>query len=137
MPVTDNFIAFVVDQLDACGPIVTRRMFGGVGVYAGDLFFALLSEDVLYLKVDESNRGDFEAAGMGPFMPYGDGGEIMQYYEVPLAVLEDANELAQWARKALAVAEAKRAAPRKAQSRKPASPKPRTLSRTKPARQRR
>ena len=118
MAVSENFTAFVVDQLEACGPIVTKRMFGGVGVYAGDLFFALLDNDVLYLKVDDSNRGDFEAAGTGPFRPYGDGGETMQYYEVPVAVLEDAGELERWARKAIRVAELKRSSKRKPARRK-------------------
>ena len=112
-PVTDGFIEFVVDQLAGCGPITPKRMFGGVGLYAGDVFFAVLAGDLLYLKVDDSNRRDFEAAGTGPFRPYGDARDTMQYYEVPVAVLEDADELARWARKAIRVAELKRTAKRK------------------------
>lgn len=108
MPVTESFIAFVVDQLAGCGFITTKRMFGGVGVYGGELFFALIADDLLYFKVDDSNRRDFEAAGMGPFKPYGDDREIFQYYEVPLVVLEDADELARWARAAIRVAGSKR-----------------------------
>ena len=134
MAVSDTFTAFVVDQLDGCGAIVTKRMFGGVGVYAGDLFFALLDNDVLYLKVGDSNRGDFESMGMGPFRPYGDGGETMQYYEVPVAVLEDAGELERWARKAIRVAEAKRSAKRKLPRSRKAAPRTRraTKQRDKP-----
>lgn len=114
MAVTDRFTEFVVDQLEACGPITPKRMFSGVGIYAADVFFALLADDVLYLKVDDSNRADFEAAGTGPFRPYGEGGKVMQYYEVPADVLEDATELGRWAAKAIAVALAKktRTAPR-------------------------
>jgi DNA transformation protein len=109
MPVSDRFVQFVVDQLEASGPITSRRMFGGVGIYASDVFFALLDDDTLYLKVDDSNRADFEAVGSGPFRPYGEGGEVMQYYEVPADVLEDATELCRWAAKAIAVARAKKA----------------------------
>jgi DNA transformation protein and related proteins len=109
MPVTDSFLAFVLEQLDAVGPMTAKRMFGGVGIYAGDLFFALLDDDVLYLKVDDSNRADFEAAGAGPFRPSGPGGEVMQYYNVPVSVLEDADELGRWAEKSIAVARAKKA----------------------------
>ena len=108
MPVSDSFTEFVVDQLAGCGAITARRMFGGVGVYAGDLFFAILDSDRLFLKVDDTNRPDFEAAGSAPFRPYGDDTEIMHYYEVPVAILEDADELVQWGRKALAVAAAAR-----------------------------
>lgn len=140
MPVTDRFIEFVVDQLEACGPITSKRMFGGVGIYAADVFFALLDDDVLYLKVDDSNRADFEAAGTGPFRPYGDGGEVMQYYEVPVGVLEDADELGRWAAKAIAVARAKKASKPKRRVRAkgtgttaPKKNRPRSLSSSKPA----
>jgi DNA transformation protein len=108
MAVTPGFADFVVEQLDGCGPIVTKRMFGGVGIYSGDTFFALIDNDVLYLKVDDSTRGDFECAGCAPFRPYGDDRESMNNYSVPVAVLEDADELVAWGRKAIAVALRKR-----------------------------
>jgi DNA transformation protein len=79
-------------------------MFGGVGVYAGDLFFALIADDTLYFKVDDATRGDFEARGSDPFRPYGEAGETMQYYRVPEDLLEDAEELCVWAERAIGVA---------------------------------
>ena len=109
MPVTDSFIAFVAEQLDGVGVITPKRMFGGVGIYANDIFFAILDNDRLFLKVDDSNRAHFISAGKGPFEPYGPGGETMQYYEVPIVVLEDADELARWAAKAIAAAIARKA----------------------------
>jgi DNA transformation protein len=79
-------------------------MFGGVGIYAGRLFFALIADDTLYFKVDGSTRADFEARGMGPFRPYGEDGEVMQYYQVPEELLEDPETLRPWAERAIAVA---------------------------------
>src|SRR5436190_24160887 len=79
-------------------------MFGGVGIYASDRFFALIADDTLYLKVDESNCPDFEARGMGPFRPYAEHGEVMQYYEVPADLLDDPEALRPWAENAIAVA---------------------------------
>lgn len=79
-------------------------MFGGVGIYAGDLFFALIADDTLYFKVDDSNRPDFEARGMGPFRPFGEDGEVMQYYRVPEELLDDPEPLGAWAEKAILVA---------------------------------
>ena len=94
-------------------------MFGGVGIYSGDLFFALLAEDRLYLKVDDSNRADFVAAGTGPFRPFGDDRMTMQYYEVPLEIIESPTQLARWAAKAVAVAlAAKQSKPAKSRSTK-------------------
>jgi DNA transformation protein len=83
-------------------------MFGGVGIYAGDLFFALIADDTLYFKVDDSNRPDFEARGMGPFRPYGDERDKMQYYEVPAELLDDPEVLGPWAERAIAVAATKK-----------------------------
>ena len=105
MSVSDSYKRFVLDQLDELGDVSPRSMFGGVGLYHRDVFFGIVMDDVLYLKVDDATRGDYERAGMGPFRPYPDrGGGKMQYYAVPLDVLESAEELAEWARRAIAVA---------------------------------
>jgi DNA transformation protein len=104
MAVSPGFAEFVTEQLEGCGPIVTKRMFGGVGIYSGDIFFAIIDNDVLYLKTDDANREEFEAAGSGAFRPTGADGETMMYYSVPVSILEDADELAAWGRKAIAVA---------------------------------
>jgi DNA transformation protein and related proteins len=125
MAVNESFRSFVLDQLSRVAPnIRSRSMFGGVGIYSADFFFALIDGDTLYLKVDDSNRGDFEARGLGPFRPFGEDGETMQYYQLDEAILEDVNELRPWVDKAIAVARAKRATkrkPAKVVSKKPVS----------------
>ena len=107
MAVTDSFVAFVLDQLDPLGPITSKRMFGGVGLYAGNLFFALIADDELYLKADEATRDAREKAGARPFQPFPDrpkGRGRMQYYSVPAAILEDPDALLAWAKEAIAIA---------------------------------
>jgi len=100
-----SFRTFVVDQLSRVVPqLRARAMFGGVGIYAGQLFFALVADDTLYFKVDDSNRPEFERLGMRPFQPYGEGGEVMQYYQVPAEFLEDPDALRSLAEKSIAVA---------------------------------
>jgi DNA transformation protein len=109
MTVSPSFRTFVVEQLTRVLPDVrARSMFGGVGIYAGSFFFALIADDVLYFKVDESNRPDFQAKGMEPFRPYGETGEVMQYYEVPPELLEEPEQLRAWAEKAVAAARRKK-----------------------------
>ena len=82
-------------------------MFGGVGLYSGDVFFAIVYHDVVYFKVDDVNRADYVRAGTRPFKPYEKRPTTMQYYEVPASVLEDADELCKWARRAVTAAERK------------------------------
>jgi DNA transformation protein len=115
--VSASFQTLVVEQLSRVLPGVrTRRMFGGVGVYSNDMFFALVDDDVLYFKVDDTTRPDFEALGLGPFRPFGDEGETMQYYQVPAELLENTDDLRTWADKAVGVARRRKTRARKRSS---------------------
>ncbi len=116
MAVSDSYLDFVIDQLAGVGRVRSRRMFGAVGLYADELFFGLIDDNCVYFKVDDTNRNDFVARGMGPFRPFRDKPDLaMAYYEVPADVIDDVEELATWARKAMHVAAA---APRKTRPRK-------------------
>ena len=108
LAVSDSFKRYVLGQLEELGDVTPRSMFGGVGLYYRDTFFGILAGDVLYLKVDDSTRQDYERRGMRAFNPYPGRGGTMQYYAVPVDVLESAAELARWARKAATVASAAR-----------------------------
>lgn len=114
MSVSPSFRTFVIEQLSRVRrDIRTKSMFGGVGIYAGELFFALIDDDLVYFKVDDTNRSVFENRGMGPFMPGGEGGEAMQYYQVPEDVLEDMEELRSWMEGAIEVAQRNKSRTRK------------------------
>ena len=88
MVVSDEYLTYVLERLEGVGPVKAKRMFGGVGIYCQRAMFALVADDVLYLKVDNSNRADFEDAGAEPFQPFPDKSSVMSYYEVPADVLE-------------------------------------------------
>jgi DNA transformation protein len=105
MSVSSEYLEFIIDQLELVDDIRTRKMFGAIGIYSADRFFAIVDDDILYFKVDDGNRSDYEKAGMKPFKPYPDKDETMSYYEIPVEVLEDRHELALWAGKAIAVSE--------------------------------
>ena len=109
--VSDAFKAFVLDQLEEFGEVTPRAMFGGVGLYHRSTFFGILARDVLYLKVDDENRSEYEEAGTQPFRPYPNRTATMQYYAVPVDVLESPRDLARWARRA--VEAARRRAPQR------------------------
>ncbi len=70
MSVSPSFRTFALDQLGRCVPSVrARSMFGGVGIYAGELFFALIADDTVYFKVDDQTRRSSSAAAWGPSGP--------------------------------------------------------------------
>ena len=117
MTMSPNFRDYLVDQLDPFGPVAAKRMFGGGGLFYGEVMFAIISDEELYFKVDDANRPDFEAAGEPPFTYRRRDGEraIKSYYRVPDALYDDADELLLWARKAVdAALKANRAKGRRA-----------------------
>ena len=103
MAVSESYREFVLEQLGRVTPVTGKSMFGGAGIYAKGLVFALIAEDRLYFKVDDATRPEFEKRGMEPFRPFEED-SAMGYYEVPADVMEDAVQLAPWMHKAIAVA---------------------------------
>ncbi len=100
-----EFVDHVLDMLTTLGAVRARAMFGGWGVYLDDVMFGLIAGDMLYFKVDNSNRGEFEAAGSSPFVYTGKNRPItMSYYEAPADALEDRDALQALARGAVAAA---------------------------------
>jgi DNA transformation protein and related proteins len=107
LPVSGDYLNYVLEQLAGLGGVAARRMFGGVGLYCEELFFALVDNDTLYLRVDDASRADYTAHGMGPFRPYADRPEVsMSYYEIPAEILEDTAQLVVWAQRSVAAARA-------------------------------
>jgi len=105
LPVSSDYLAYVLEQLAGLAGLSARRMFGGVGLYCEELFFGLIDNDTLYLRVNDDNRADYTARGMSAFRPYADRPELsMSYYEAPADVLEDPAQLVSWARRSVAVA---------------------------------
>jgi len=84
------------------GAVAVKRMFGGCGVYADGVFFALEADGEIYLKADAETKAVFEAAGSRPFV-YQGGKKLvtMSYWRLPDEAFEDEDELRRWARLAL------------------------------------
>jgi DNA transformation protein len=120
MSVSNGYRTYILDQLAAVPALSTRRMFGGVGLYSGELFFALIDDDVVFFKVDDANREDYVSRGMKAFMPIPNKAS-MGYFQVPADVIEEADELVRWARRSVEVA--LRASAKKAKPRPPARKK--------------
>jgi DNA transformation protein and related proteins len=115
---------FIRDLFAGFGPVTIRRMFSGAGIFRDGLMFGLIVRDVIYLKADEEDATDFKREGCGPFT-YTRGKNsdrpkqhALPYWRLPERLYDDPEELAVWARKAFAVAERKKARPKKPTKRK-------------------
>ena len=103
MPVSADFRDHLLDQLEPLGPVSARRMFGGAGLYYGSVMFALLINDVMYLKTNEASQDNFEAAGTEPFSyQRGDKQQALKtLWRVPDEIMDDCEVLLVWARVAV------------------------------------
>ena len=118
----DPAVEEVFDVLAGLGELRARRMFGGIGLYCDDVFFALIAEGVLYFKVDEQTVAAFEARGAAPFNPFDDPAPAsIGYFEVPVEIQERRDDFLEWARDALAAAKRRdeKKKPRKKKKRAP------------------
>jgi DNA transformation protein len=113
-------------------------MFGGVGLYSGELFFGIIDDETAFFKSDARNSADYTARNMPRFMPFPERPEaVMAYYQVPADIIEDAESLVAWARKSVAVALASHAAKAGRKPRaKAATKKKKTAARAKPRKRR-
>ena len=95
----DPFKDFVLDQLAGLRGVTCRAMFGGYGLYRHDVFFGIIHKGRLYFKTDERTRAAYLKQGMKPFRPNRKQ-TLKTYYEVPVDVMEDAEQLVAWAAQA-------------------------------------
>ncbi len=100
------------------GRVEVRRMFGGHGVYADGLFFAMVHGGEVFLKTDEAVAERLRAAGSRPFSYHHSvrGLVTTSLWTLPASALDDEAELVEWSRLALD------AARRKAAGKKPKAP---------------
>ena len=95
-----DFVDHVVETMRVLGPVTAKSMFGGWGLYHEGLFFALIFDDTLYLKVDDDNRAQFEEAGLREFVYVTKDGDhmAMSYRQAPAEALETPAAMEAWAR---------------------------------------
>jgi DNA transformation protein len=97
---------FLTELFSGLGPVTVRRMFSGCGVFADGLMIALVVDGVIYLKADDSFVPLFEREEQAPFSYITRGGKrtLKSYWRMPERLYDEPDELAEWARFALAAA---------------------------------
>jgi len=106
MVVSDSFAEFLREQLQPLGRISLRRMFGKTGVFCDGVMLGMVSDNMLYLRVDEQNRTAFKEAEAYPPLNYQKQGNMIDlaFWRAPERLFDEPDELLGWARLALAAA---------------------------------
>ena len=106
MVASSEYAEFLREQLAPLGHITVRRMFGKTGVFCDGAMLGMVTENILYLRVDDENREAFEEARTWPPLNYAKGGRLIDlaFWRVPDRLFDQADEFIYWARLALAAA---------------------------------
>ena len=98
---------FLIDLFADFGPVTIRKMFSGHGISVDGINFALALRAGLFFRADEVTIPDFEAEGSKPFQYSTRAKTVLvnSYWELPARLFDDSEELARWARAALAAAQ--------------------------------
>lgn len=106
MVASPDFAEFLRELLAPLGHVALRRMFGKTGVFCQGVMFAMVADNTLYVRVDDRNRERFAEAASSPPLAYAKGGEMidLSFWRVPDRLMDDQDELVDWARAALAAA---------------------------------
>lgn len=100
-----EFASYVVELIQSIGPVRSKGMFGGYGIFIEGLMFGLVSDSILYLKADKETENEFKTRGLEAFTYNKKGKEFkMSYYQAPEEALEDSEEMNSWATKAYCAA---------------------------------
>jgi DNA transformation protein and related proteins len=93
----DEFVEFVLEQMASAGQVRARRMFGGYGIYLDEHFVAIVLNEKLFLKANDSTQPEFEARGLKPLVFRMKSKQIAaQYFEAPPEVFDDPEEMTRW-----------------------------------------
>ena len=130
---------FLIDLFADFGPVTIRPMFSGFGVSAEGTNFALALRSGLYFRADEETIPRFEAEGSRPFQYQTRAKTVTvgSYWQLPARLFDDSEELAEWARAALAAAQRaalKKSAKVRKVAKKSANKKERNVGKAKRAR---
>ena len=106
MVASETYAEFLREQLVPLGHVTMRRMFGKTGVFCDGVMLGMVTGDTLYFRVDEQNRAFFSEAAQTPPLNYAKGGRLIDlaFWRVPERLIDEPDELLDWARAALAAA---------------------------------
>ena len=106
MVASDSFAEFLREHLAPLGRVTLRRMFGKSGVFCDGVMFAMVTDNTLYVRVDDHNRATFQEAASFPPLNYAKKGSTIDlaFWRVPERLFDEPDELVAWARAALAAA---------------------------------
>jgi len=139
LSLSPGFTDYVLELLTSLGGVSARRMFGGAGLFRDGVMFALLDDDVIYVRVNDALQADLQAQGSIPWV-YSmkrDGGlQVADYWRMPETATDDPEEASAIAKRAYAAALIRKTLRERKPAKKKAAKSPKSRAPAKAARKR-
>lgn len=103
MAISKDYLDFILDQLSTWDNVYYKKMFGGAALYQGELAFAMIAFDEVFLKVDESNIDKYIKLGSTPLQPFKNNETVLSFYKVPADIVENSDEFIKWSKESLQI----------------------------------
>ncbi|MAU14519.1 MAG: competence protein TfoX [Muricauda sp.] len=103
MAISTDYLDFVLDQLSNWRTVRPKKMFGCIGLYAEGVIFGVIAKETVFLKVDDTNKKHYIEAGSESLKLFKNNTTVPSYYEVPIDILENAEQFTTWAEQSLTI----------------------------------
>jgi DNA transformation protein len=103
MSITNDYVNYILDQLEGWGNVQVKRMFGGAALYQDELAFGMIAHNRVYLKVDNTNIDKYLKAGCSQLKPFENNKTVLSFYNIPTEVLENTDEFIEWSKESLEI----------------------------------
>jgi DNA transformation protein and related proteins len=94
---SNGFVDYVKDLLEQFFVINVRRIFGGFGIYHDGIMFALIADNELYFKGDDSSAEFFQRFGSERFSYKAKNKQIsLSYWKATSDIFDSPELLKEW-----------------------------------------
>jgi DNA transformation protein len=103
MSISNADIAFVKDLFAGVGTLTTRKIFGGLAIYADGVIFALINSTGALMRAKVALAEELAAEGSQQFIHVGKGSTraAMPYWTLPCAAMDEPELAFDWAQRSL------------------------------------
>jgi DNA transformation protein len=93
-----EFLQYALDLFNPLGRLTSKTLFGGNAILKNNITFAMVFDGSIYLKTDKNTVKKYLDLDSKPLSYKKNNKTIsLRYYEIPIEVLDDEDQLIQWA----------------------------------------
>jgi DNA transformation protein and related proteins len=94
----NEFLQYALDLFSFLGRLSTKTLFGGNAILKNNITFAMVFDGSIYLKTNKNTVKKYLDLNSKPLSYKKNNKTInLRYYEIPVEILDDEDQLIEWA----------------------------------------